>query len=1053
MRNLKRVLSLALALVMVLGMMVIGSSAATFTDEEKITEKEAVEVMAALGILIGDNGAFNPTGTLNRAGAAKLIAFMTMGAEADNYLAGSTASFDDVAANHWAAKYIAYCSNLKIIDGNGDGTFNPDGNISTVGFAKLVLGAAGVEGTYTGAGWEQNVKNAAEKADLDVITIDNTDITREEAAALMLAGMKYSATPAVYNVMKGAVKVGTFTDLLEASLYASVLGNAYTVEPAPATDSLLYSVYGVTYLDENQADDFGRPGVRYIDTLTQGEKLELFYAETPSAVYTAPVQAAAIAKAYAKYTFATGSAATISDNANYGKVVEVYSSVIAGTPTVTDIVVVEELLGKVTKVTEAKGEAKRTVTVAGMPFETESFAKGDVVLYTVAGGEIQSMVAPATFAGKIESYNATLKTVTVGGKTYNYGHDFSLNVDFLKDQVFTLYSDGSIAAQVEKTAAAAAVSTNYVYVVKTEYQAWAKGSTTLLGSSGAKAAAAKAEVIFANGTKAVIDLTITNTETDATKDPVYVVDKPNNEGAVATKQALTVAPAATATDTIGTWFAYTVAEDGTYTLTAINAKYAAVVDGLSLNKDEMKQVGTKFTTADTTITSVDTKYVVSNKTGFVKATLTGNVLYTYAQGSNTVAAIYAVGQTPASAPADTTIYYAVKAGNVVKGGTEWTFAAKGAQVTVVVKTGTVVPGGFYKLTALTGADAGLYSVADASMTGNALVTLISGNQVAFSDGTVKVLAKTYNVYNIDETAEVAGEVKALEVGDVIYYTVNSDLELNNIWVYGVDATVETDPDNFVADVYNAVSGMTIYMTAGNYAKAELRYFYHAIDGLTIEAADDVTSAGICFYGNADQAVMPVNVTIKNVNFVEGEGVNVAHVAAGVLKGLTIEGCTFTGTANIATTNEGVVEDLVVDNCVFEDIDGTGSASLAIHALNVKNVTVKSSIFNNIAGNAIQTNNGCSGKIVIADNAINTTGDRAIRMVIGANTTVSITNNTLVDACDGDDEVFKVGDGVETAVATGSKITFADNTYNGEAWDPVDITPSAATSVAYTIAQG
>ena len=267
MRNLKRVLSLALALVMVLGMMVIGTSAATFTDAEQITEKEAVEVMAALGILKGDNGAFNPTGTLNRAGAAKLIAFMTMGEKADEYLAGSTAVFTDVPADHWAAKYIAYCANLKIIDGNGDGTFNPNGNISTVGFAKLVLGAAGVAGTYTGAGWEDNVVKAVEKAELDVIDIDATDITREEAAALMLAGLKYDATATGYVVKNAAGNVvKTFDDLLDASVYANTLkaatGDTYTAAAATATNNLLNKVYKATYTPG--FDAFGRPGDVYI---------------------------------------------------------------------------------------------------------------------------------------------------------------------------------------------------------------------------------------------------------------------------------------------------------------------------------------------------------------------------------------------------------------------------------------------------------------------------------------------------------------------------------------------------------------------------------------------------------------------------------------------------------------------------------------------------------------------------------------------------------------------------------------------------------------------
>ena len=55
MRNLKRTLSLLLAVVMVIGMMVVGASAASsdFTDSDEITNTEAVGVMTALGVFEG----------------------------------------------------------------------------------------------------------------------------------------------------------------------------------------------------------------------------------------------------------------------------------------------------------------------------------------------------------------------------------------------------------------------------------------------------------------------------------------------------------------------------------------------------------------------------------------------------------------------------------------------------------------------------------------------------------------------------------------------------------------------------------------------------------------------------------------------------------------------------------------------------------------------------------------------------------------------------------------------------------------------------------------
>ena len=61
MRNLKRALSLAVASVMLLGMMVVGSGAASYADVDAQDNLEAIEVLRAVGVMTGDdNGNFNP---------------------------------------------------------------------------------------------------------------------------------------------------------------------------------------------------------------------------------------------------------------------------------------------------------------------------------------------------------------------------------------------------------------------------------------------------------------------------------------------------------------------------------------------------------------------------------------------------------------------------------------------------------------------------------------------------------------------------------------------------------------------------------------------------------------------------------------------------------------------------------------------------------------------------------------------------------------------------------------------------------------------------------
>ena len=74
MRNLKRALSLALASVMLLGMMVVGTGA-SYADVESTDNVEAIEVMQAIGVMVGDdNGNFNPDQKVTRGEMAVVMA-------------------------------------------------------------------------------------------------------------------------------------------------------------------------------------------------------------------------------------------------------------------------------------------------------------------------------------------------------------------------------------------------------------------------------------------------------------------------------------------------------------------------------------------------------------------------------------------------------------------------------------------------------------------------------------------------------------------------------------------------------------------------------------------------------------------------------------------------------------------------------------------------------------------------------------------------------------------------------------------------------------------
>ena len=194
MRNLKKVLSLALALVMLLGMMVVGAGAATsFKDDDKIQNKEAVSVLVSLGVMKGreDNSGitFQPNATLTRAEAAMMIAQLDLGVEAADALkANGTNPFSDVWSGYWAGGAIDYCVEQGYINGDGAGHFFPNQKVTGVQFASMLLRLLGydakIEG-LVGDKWAVNAAALARKAGLTTnVLANNEDMTRDGMAQM-----------------------------------------------------------------------------------------------------------------------------------------------------------------------------------------------------------------------------------------------------------------------------------------------------------------------------------------------------------------------------------------------------------------------------------------------------------------------------------------------------------------------------------------------------------------------------------------------------------------------------------------------------------------------------------------------------------------------------------------------------------------------------------------------------------------------------------------------------------------------------------------------------
>lgn len=193
MRNLKRVLSLTLAAVMVLGLMITGAGAVNlddFSDRDEIVNDEAVLVLTTLNVINGkSDGSYDPKGTVTRGEMTKMICVILNGGS-DPVLAETVNNTYTDTVGHWAAPYIEYCTTLGIVAGRGDKKFDPDGNVSVAEAGKMLLVAlgynAGVEG-YVGANWQINTDVRANQLDIydGMEGINTSTILTRDNAALM----------------------------------------------------------------------------------------------------------------------------------------------------------------------------------------------------------------------------------------------------------------------------------------------------------------------------------------------------------------------------------------------------------------------------------------------------------------------------------------------------------------------------------------------------------------------------------------------------------------------------------------------------------------------------------------------------------------------------------------------------------------------------------------------------------------------------------------------------------------------------------------------------
>ena len=591
----KKLLALVLALVMSMSLVTISNAA--FKDADKIDYKEAVDVMNAVGVFIGDEkGNFNAKENLTREQAAKIIAYLELGSKAADALVGSNI-FTDVAATRWSAGFIGYCAQAGVVAGVGDSKFDPAGQLTALQFGKMLLVEIGYDAKaagMTGTDWAINTSKLIATTGL-MNGIDgsvNQVITREKAAQMALNALK---TPTVEYDTKGSsiivngaeINFGASTPKYVTSELASARNissdqlsnqNGYTVElgeklykdlkKTPTSDafgrdaskwSIKSEVIG-TYVDKSDLVETytakASKGALY--TLVGSDVVSsLKSTKEDSGVLTVYENGKEVKKpAVASYFDKNNSgAAGISGN---GVVTEVYMNKDYD----VKIIQINTYLVQATDDYSAKKESVSIATIdigSDLPalpstisiddFDVADVKEDDYLLVTYADDAIQSVKAAKMLEGVVSEYTEN-DYVVIDGTKYSYNNiatetkkaDFSVTYNakvVLDEYGYILHVDTAVS------------NSNYLYV-RVAKDVSGLGKTV------------KADAYFTDGTSKEIELKKVNDTANNAMDDTFI-------NGLASK-----------------WFTYAVNDKGQYILTSAN--YHAASDASAETTDNSKTI-------------------------------------------------------------------------------------------------------------------------------------------------------------------------------------------------------------------------------------------------------------------------------------------------------------------------------------------------------------------------------------------------------------------------------------------------------------------------------
>lgn len=459
MKNLKKVLSLVLALAMALSLMTVAfaKDAHDYTDFDEVTYKEAVDVMSAIGVIDGMNSTtFDPNGTLTREQAAKIITYMLLGPDAAEKLGPQSTGFTDVPASRWSSPYIGYCASRGIVNGTSATTFDPTGKLTGYAFAKMLLTSLGygVNDEYVGKAWTLAVARDGMQIGLyDEVQVSNAVITRNEAAQLAFDALNTNQvvwselfnTYTAYSLDLGNQQLlGTLADkVFDLTPTFKDDGYHYTTRAWRQGNKVVTDYYNIDEIIATVTDADTTVGALLKDYEWQTKDSDGHALKIPMYVNGTQRDADALATLKGLNPGAkllkNGYQVNLVDSDDNGEV--------------DKVVVVVEYLAKVTRVNAATSSEDRSVNldiydttgkVTKTKVETEDFAKDQYILIvpnsdnTAGFQEPLEMKAAQVVTGSVSAFykdsvvdgsKNTDGSVTVDGTKYKYNSIFAYTAD------------------------------------------------------------------------------------------------------------------------------------------------------------------------------------------------------------------------------------------------------------------------------------------------------------------------------------------------------------------------------------------------------------------------------------------------------------------------------------------------------------------------------------------------------------------------------------------------------------------------------------------------